>query len=222
MKNKSIFITAVILLCQWAVFPETSPRDRLDAYIVLYEDGKYEKAQDSLKALLPSLTVKNDIAECYKYIAFTSVMLDMIEVAKRNFQKALLEYPDMTIDTVSVSPNIVVVFNQVKTEHQIKKGQTLAYIVSGALGIACAGASGYFFYAGNQAYNKYNDSRDVDDIVTYREETKTNYLIGQISLCAAVGALGFSAYKFFTRPREAQKVSLDYKAGQGLQFTYRF
>jgi hypothetical protein len=162
------------------------------------------------------------MAECYKYIAFTSVMLDMIEVAKRNFQKALLEYPNMTIDTVSVSPNIVVVFNQVKTERQIKKGHTLSYIVSGALGIACAGASGYFFYAGNAAYNNYKDSRDVDEIVNFREDTETNYLICRISLGAAVGALGFSAYKFFTRPREARRISLDYQAGQGLQFTCRF
>jgi hypothetical protein len=77
-------------------------------------------------------------------------------------------------------------------------------------------------YAGTQSYNDYKASTVTDDIVNFREDTKTNYLICRISLGAAVGALGFSAYKFFTRPREPQRISLDYRAGQGLQFTCRF
>ena len=113
---KGILLALAVFCLPRPVFPGESGAGALEPCIVLYEDGKYAEAQDSLKALLPRLKKESEIAECYKYIAFTAVMLDMIEAAKKNFKEALLKYPEMTLDTVSVSPNIVVVFNQVKTE----------------------------------------------------------------------------------------------------------
>ena len=84
----------------------------------------------------------------------------------------------------------------------MKKGQTVAWVASGAAGLALAAVSGYFFYAGNGAYQDYKASEKPDEIVDFRKETEKDYLIGRIALCTAGASLGFSLYKFITRPKE--------------------
>lgn len=128
-------------------------RSKLDICIYLYENGKYQEAVDSLKALLPQVTDPDEQADAYKYLAFSYVMLDMVNQAKRNFDSLLIKFPKAEIDTISVPPNITVVFKQSKLERQLveekelekKKGKKrMIYIVGGVSAAAVAtGATVY-------------------------------------------------------------------------------
>ncbi|MFH1759589.1 MAG: hypothetical protein ABIA63_00680, partial [bacterium] len=119
----SIFITGIGL--SGAGYAEPM----LDSCIRYYEDGEYQKAVDGFKSLLPLAKGSMEQQLVYEYLAFSYVMLDMIETAKSSFKEALTEFPDMKIDTISVSPNISVVFNQAKMEHDLEKQKKINLIL---------------------------------------------------------------------------------------------
>jgi hypothetical protein len=123
MKNFFGLFIAVFLFLP--VTAEGSSRSKLDLCIYLYENGKYQEAVDSIKALLPKIEDPLVQAEAYKYLAFSYVMLDMVNQAKTNFDSLLVKFPKAEIDTVSVPPNITVVFKQSKLERQLEEGKAL-------------------------------------------------------------------------------------------------
>jgi tetratricopeptide (TPR) repeat protein len=120
----------VLLLCFLLISLGNSKdinKSGLDSCIIYYQDGEYIKSVDSLKALLPSLSKKDDLATAYKYLAFSYVMLEMVNTARETFNKALEEYPEMELDTVKIPPNITAVFKEVKKEKGLQKQKRERY-----------------------------------------------------------------------------------------------
>jgi len=141
--------------------------NNLDLCVYLYENGEYANAVDSLKSLIPSLD-KSDQSQAYKYLAFSYVMLDMINKAKAKFEDLLHENPQFEIDTVLIPPNITIVFKQVKQEKELQLAEekiasgspngTLIWSTASATGLIITGGLLYFFL------------KDEDK----KEEAKTN------------------------------------------------
>jgi tetratricopeptide (TPR) repeat protein len=205
----------------WAVFAlavmvpvpgQASNRETMGRYISFYENGEYAKAVDSLKAVLPLLSNKEELAECYKYLAFSYVMLDMINAAKANFGEMIQKFPTMEVDTVSVPPNITVVFRQVKIENELERQKRLEKerekgsrrndrLFYGLTGVAGAGslAVGVVFYlSGADAYQKYNNAEAPDEISRYRNQVSTDYVISDVGLGITVIAAGLITYRLIT------------------------
>jgi len=151
MKIFAISIIFVLMGVLRAPAQETHTQNGLDLCVFFYENGNYNKAVDSLKSLLPHLPEKEK-PEAYKYLAFSYVMLDMVNSAKKHFDTLLTNLPDMNIDTVSIPPNITVVFKQAKLEQELKlekakkkRGPTALWIAGGVSAAALLAGGTYFF-----------------------------------------------------------------------------
>ena len=204
-----------------------SQRSKLDLCIYLYENGKYAEALDSLKSLIPNVTDKRALAECYKYLGFTSVMLDMINSAKDNFNKMLAEYPDMEIDTIQVPPNITIVFKQVVTEKELeqkkkreteltRKSSLVITGTTGVLGLTAAALGVVFYVKESRAYDRYRSARDPEQIRDYRTDSENSLLLSRIFFGTSAAALLFTGYRLFTLPQKGASVSLRFEPGRVL------
>jgi tetratricopeptide (TPR) repeat protein len=83
-----------------------------------YNGGEYEKAITELEKALTFLKQLNQIdqVEAYKYLAFSYVAFGETEKAKEQFRKALALDPKLELDPLTVSPKIIKVFEEVKSE----------------------------------------------------------------------------------------------------------
>jgi len=83
-----------------------------------YNGGEYEKAITELEQALQFLKQLNqlDQVEAYKYLAFSYVAFGDKEKAKDQFRLALKLDPKMELDPSVVSPKIIKVFEEVKSE----------------------------------------------------------------------------------------------------------
>ena len=205
---------------------EGASRGRLNAYIALYENGEYQQAVDSLKALLPGLTDKREITEAYQYLAYSYVLLDMIEQAKSNFSVLLQKFPNVEIDTISVPPNITIVYKQVKIENELekqkkseqekeaqrsqrsKKTRIILGGTTGVLGLGSGALSVFFYLESQQAYDDYNTASEIGRIQAYKKEVNDDLLVSRVSLAAAGVFLAVSAYEWFSGPKTENTVSL--------------
>jgi tetratricopeptide (TPR) repeat protein len=127
----------------WCI--DTQP-SQLDRYIVLYENGEYQKSIDSLNHLLPQLTEQNEpfAITVYKYLGFSYVMTDKIDSAKVAFRELLARNPEATLNPVMIPPNIISVFREVKLEKELEQQQkktskTTYWIIGGAAAVVTGG-----------------------------------------------------------------------------------
>jgi tetratricopeptide (TPR) repeat protein len=201
--------------CQIAVAADSSTRLKLDTCISYYQDGDYQKAVDSLKAILPLIANPREEAEAYKYLGFSYVMLDMINKAKEFFKVALDKFPQMMIDTLEVPPNITIVFKQTKIEKQMEKGEllkkddmvrsqkrtALATVLS-AVGVASGVVGGYYLYTGYSSHRHYLSINVPmqDSLNYYIEKSRKEYIIGGIATGFACINLSAALYLFFKKP----------------------
>ena len=166
-------------------------RAKLDSCISYYQDGEYQKAVDSIKALIPLISDNRDEAEAYKYIGFSYCMLDMINKAKDFFKVALEKFPQMVIDTLEVPPNITIVFKQTKLETQMEKGELVEKeqpsnrpviaALLGATGVVSGVIGGYFLYSGYKSWQSYNDlgsGSTLDQFDLYANRKRNDFIIG--------------------------------------------
>ena len=219
MTRSWLFILAIIVFCPIAAAADSFERIKLDTCISYYQDGEYQKAVDSLKALLPLIATPREEAEAYKYLGFSYVMLDMINKAKEFFKVALDKFPQMIIDTLEVPPNITIVFKQTKIEKQMEKGELLSKdnlvrsqrrtvfaTILTAVGLASGAVGGYYLGLANTSYRHYkNISPPVyapsvqDSLNYYYGKSQKELLIG--GLTGGFGCVNLSAamYLFFTK-----------------------
>jgi len=98
--------------------PEDSLVLMLEAAKLYYNSGEYENAIDELENALQYLKQleQGDQVEAYKYLAFSYVAFGDNEKAKVQFKKALMLKPDLELDPAIVSPKIIKVFEEAKSE----------------------------------------------------------------------------------------------------------
>jgi hypothetical protein len=225
---------SIILLCGgYVAAAEKAPRQmKLDSCIGYYQDGEYQKAVDSLKALIPLITDSRQEAEAYKYIGFSFVMLDMINKAKEFFKVALDKFPQMVIDTLEVPPNITIVFKQTKMEKQVEKGdlldkenqargqrRTMAGTIFGSVGIVSCGVGVYYLFKGSQDYKTYSDwgrsgtqtlpPNYLDTLDYYKQKSNRELLIGGIGCGFGCINLAAAAYLLFKKdPQDKPRLGI--------------
>jgi len=189
---KTVLFSFVFLFISFQLSAaDDSTKARLDSCISYYQDGEYQKAVDSIKALIPLISDNQDEAEAYKYIGFSYCMLDMINKAKDFFKVALEKFPQMVIDTLEVPPNITIVFKQTKLETQMEKGELvekekpsnrpLIAALLGATGVVSGGIGGYFLYSGFKAWQSYNNlgsGATPDQFDLYAKRKRDDFIIG--------------------------------------------
>lgn len=87
-----------------------------------YNNGEFENAINELQRALQYLKQlnQNDQVEAYKYLAFSYVAFGDKLKAKEQFRKALVLDPNLELDPATVSPKIIKVFEEVKSEISVK------------------------------------------------------------------------------------------------------
>ena len=231
-------VTALLVSVNYVV-AEEGTTVRLDSCISYYMDGEYQKAADSIKALLPLISDRREEAEAYKYLGFSYVMLDLINKAKDFFRVALEKFPQMVIDTLEVPPNISIVFKQAKIESQLEKGEILDKSVQGkntrrvvvssvltGAGALCAAAGGFFVYKGFKAHKDYKSAATPEDCDYFWNAMKKDYIVGGSAGGVALPALFFGIKMFLSKPA-AQTDAPPPKAGinasgNSVSLTFRF
>ena len=201
---------------------------KLDSCIVYYQDGEYQKAVDSIKALLPLIADRNEEVEAYKYLGFSYVMLDMINKAKDFFRVALEKFPQMVIDTLEVPPNITIVFKQTQLETKMAKGEILdkevqarnekrvitatVLTVTGAL---ASGIGGYYLFRGYKTYRDYRDYSEPDQEVfdSLKAKYSKEYWVGGAVAGIGIVQLGIATWLYFKKP-SPKKISMYYRGGE--------
>jgi tetratricopeptide (TPR) repeat protein len=220
-----LFFASFFLLAQISA-AEESAKAKLDSCIVYYQNGEYQKAVDSIKALIPLISDKRDEAEAYKYIGFSYCMLDMINKAKDFFKVALEKFPQLMIDTLEVPPNITVVFKQTKLETQMEKGELvekeapnsrpLIAALFGTTGLVSAVAGGYFIFKGFKSLRSYhNEKVDTTLMAYYWGNQKKEFMIGGVVSGFAIANAVTAIYVMVKKPSpKKQRVSLDVRSNK--------
>ncbi len=143
-------------------------RERINWAIRTYQDGEYERVILELKRLIPEAQKQNqarNLMDVYKYLAFSYVMQDIITKGQDTFREALNLFPSMELDTLSVPPNIMVVFKNIKLEkalerakqeqaasrpvQPVKKSHTGRWVTTGVVATAAAGGTVYLLMKDN-------------------------------------------------------------------------
>lgn len=98
--------------------PEDSLVRMLEAAKTYYNSGEYENAINELENALQYLKQleQGDQVEAYKYLAFSYVAFGDNAKAKEQFKKALILNPGLELDPAVVSPKIIKVFEEAKSE----------------------------------------------------------------------------------------------------------
>jgi len=121
--DKKFFLSAflVVFFCGLS-YAQTVPEDSLGRMLekakTYYNNAEYENAIKELENALRYLKLlkESDQVEAYKYLAFSYVAFGNKEKAKEQFRKALVLNPKMELDPTTVSPKIIKVFEEVKSE----------------------------------------------------------------------------------------------------------
>lgn len=200
---------------------DESTKIKLDSCVGYFEDGEYQRAVDSLKALLPMIANEQEEAEAYKYLGFSYVMLDMINKAKDFFRVALEKFPQMVIDTLEVPPNIAIVFKQTQIEAKMAKGEIVdkdlqrrsekRIIIASVLtvtGAITGGVGGYYLYRGYTSYRNYKEysKPDGDVIDSLVNKYTKEYWIGGTATGFGIINLGIATW-LFVKKTDYKKIS---------------
>ncbi|MGA2507989.1 MAG: tetratricopeptide repeat protein [Chitinispirillaceae bacterium] len=223
--NRSVLIMGfIVLMTAQIVSADGSTKARLDTCVSYYQDGEYQKAADSIKALLPLVSDRREEAEAYKYLGFSYVMLDLIDKAKEFFRVALEKFPQMVIDTLEVPPNITIVFRQAKLETQLEKGEindkkldekqqrhnrvVFASILT-ATGVVSAAVAGYFFYEAHHEHSQYELPATQTEFDNHWSAMQRDVIIGGCATAFTAVDLFFGFRLFAKKPLNSpQKVGL--------------
>ncbi len=204
---------------------------RLQTFISYYEDGEYQKAADSLGALLPSVAGGRDEVDAYKYLGFSFAMLNWVDKSKETFKTALKKFPRMDIDTLEVPPNIAIIFRQAKLERRLETMDTLSMrkpvvvverrnvalpTVLLSISIVSAVVGAELFYNGFQQYQQYKQYKppantpDQSVLDKYYSNARNSYVGG--AACASVTAVlvPVSLYLFLKKEPPAKKIRISF------------
>ncbi len=188
-----------------------SVENRLEGFIIYFEDGEYTKAADSLEVLLPDIDDPVLEARAYKYLAFSNVMLDRINEAKVLFAVALEKHPDLAVDTLAVPPNVTIVFRQAKLEKEMKLEKArnspeirrMRLLGAGTLsgGLLSLAAGTYFMYDSYSQYQKYmgvesSDPNALKVMDEYYDSHRRSYIAGGIFGGVGIIMVPVSIYLF--------------------------
>ncbi|MBN2620408.1 hypothetical protein JXB22_04885 [candidate division WOR-3 bacterium] len=127
---------SLVLLCCAisSVFAQEMPDDSLvrmlEAAKSFYNGGEYESAIRELEDALQYLKQlkSGDQVEAHKYLAFSYVAFGDNEKAKVQFKKALILNPTLELDPAQVSPKIIKVFEEAKSEMATAPPTTLPIV----------------------------------------------------------------------------------------------
>ncbi len=120
MCKKSIILFILVML--GVSFAQQVSADSLELMLerakTFYDNGEYEHAISELEKALQYLKQleEGDQVEAYKYLAFSYVAFGDKAKAKEQFKKALVLEPSLTLDPATVSPKIIKVFDEAKSE----------------------------------------------------------------------------------------------------------
>ncbi|MEE8597398.1 MAG: hypothetical protein V3T09_06285 [bacterium] len=123
MCKKSIILFILVML--GVSFAQQVSADSLELMLerakTFYNSGEYEHAISELEKALQYLKQleEGDQVEAYKYLAFSYVAFGDKAKAKEQFKKALVLEPSLTLDPATVSPKIIKVFDEAKSEMEI-------------------------------------------------------------------------------------------------------
>ena len=110
----------IIIICFSVVnaFALTEFEKLLENAKTYYSEGDYEKAISELERArnFVSQSKEEDLVEAYKYLGFSYVAFGEKEKAKESFKNAIKLSPELELDSALVSPKIVAVFEEAKTE----------------------------------------------------------------------------------------------------------
>ncbi|MBN1128381.1 MAG: hypothetical protein JXA71_05310 [Chitinispirillaceae bacterium] len=104
---------------------QTIPAESLDSMLeqakTCYRNAEYENAISQLEKTLQFLELLkvSDRMEAYEYLAFSYVAFGDTDKAKEQFKKLLALNPRLELDPVTVSPKIIRVFEETKSEMQV-------------------------------------------------------------------------------------------------------
>ena len=121
---KKIFLILTIMFASVLTAQQVS-EDSLEHMLqrakLYYNNGEYESAINELEIALQYLKQleSTDQVEAYKYFAFSYVALGDREKAKELFKTALTLNPGLTLDPATVSPKIIKVFEEAKSEMKL-------------------------------------------------------------------------------------------------------
>jgi tetratricopeptide (TPR) repeat protein len=117
-----LLFTMMIAICFAQRVPENSLDRLLEAAKNYYNNGEYERAISELEKALQYLKQleQSDQVEAYKYLGFSYVAFGNNAKAKVQFKKALRLDPNLELDPATVSPKIIKVFEEAKSEMAVK------------------------------------------------------------------------------------------------------
>jgi tetratricopeptide (TPR) repeat protein len=116
------FMAFFILVMLGVSFAQKVPEDSLVRILerakAYYNGGEYEYAIKELEKALQYLKQLKQVdqVEAYKYLAFSYVAFGDRNKAKETFKKALALDPQVELDPATVSPKIIKVFEEAKSE----------------------------------------------------------------------------------------------------------
>ncbi len=120
------FAAPLCLLLALLLIPLTAQAKTISEVLadakVLYLTGEYEKALKELNRVKPYASVMKpeDKVELFKYLGFCHVAFGNFAEAKSDFTEALKVNPRLGLDTASVSPKIIEVFEEAKTAFRVQ------------------------------------------------------------------------------------------------------
>ncbi|MCX6639309.1 MAG: DUF5683 domain-containing protein [bacterium] len=123
---KLFILTALYSLCACTdLFAQEDITRLVDKTILLFNDGKFKEAElTALRALQNSDSLASaDQAELHRILAFSYVAQEENEKAKRQFMLWLEFEPLANLDPIYISPKIISVFNEAKTELEQRKNE---------------------------------------------------------------------------------------------------
>jgi len=111
-------ILLLLLLSSQRAWGQVTPDTVVSLVVRLYDDGFYERAElEARRALSADAALLSSTrTELEKYLAFTLVAEGRNQEAKQHFIQALNLTPDLILDPILVSPKIIAVFEEAKSE----------------------------------------------------------------------------------------------------------
>ena len=125
MRSVILLMTAAAVSVIGPATAQTIPAESLDSMLAqaktCYRNAEYENAISQLEKTLQfyNLLKVSDRMEAYEYLAFSYVAFGDTDKAKEQFKKLLALNPRLELDPVTVSPKIIRVFEETKSEMQV-------------------------------------------------------------------------------------------------------
>jgi hypothetical protein len=127
--SKAVLVSLLLLLSSYNMWGQVTADSTVSSVIRLYNDGIYERAELEARRALSADTALPPHArtELEKYLAFSLVAEGRNQEGKQHFIEALDVTPDLTLDPILVSPKLIAVFNEAKSEfRELQKNQPAA------------------------------------------------------------------------------------------------